>query len=1085
MAARRMFLGLYLLSGTTSLVYQVVWSRLLTLEMGQTAAAVSTVLAAFMGGLALGAALAGRAAPRLSPRRALLIYAGLELLVGLAAIAVGPLLALSHPLLELAYQDGEGGLLFGCLRLLICLLVVTLPATAMGATFPIAVRWLEQDGRPAGRTAGMLYAANTLGAAAGAGLAGFALLPSFGLMKTTMIGVGVNIAVALGALAMMRRARPALEPVTSVARRPSPPAAPNDPYADPSEAWQDSGEWTPPGRQATIFRPRPRSAAALLAVSGCVALIYEVTWTRLLALTIGPTTYAFSAMLMAFILGLAAGAAIASKLVTRIHRPIVPLAVTQILAALGAFLAAQLVPALPGLAVSSVSASPGYVWLLFLNTAGIVLLLAPMTLPLGAAFPFAVAAAAPDGAIAAGAAARVYTANTIGAIVGALAGGFLLIPNLGLQRTIVLAGAMATIAGVELVWRTRRRVSTRTWIAVLGTVSMLAGLMLPDWDRKILSGGAYRYGQSPADAQVGLDAGHLLYYGDGAGGTVSVRRIAGEMTMSVNGKVEASDAADMLTQKLLAHLPLLLHPAPHDVCIVGLGSGVTAGAALTHPVDRVDTIELSSKVVEASALFEQVNHDALRNPRSHLVLGDGRSHLRLARRTYDVIVSEPSTPWMAGTASLFTREFFQAARDRLNPDGLFCQWAQTHDISQQDLTSIVATFNDVFTGGSLWLVGETDLLLIGGREPVEPLIANLAKNWSRPGVAADLAHVDARNPFSLLSLFVAQGPALQRLSAGATVQTDDRTALEFSTPRGLYERANQGRWLVNLGAQAASRPEVVTTVEALANAADWRDRSLMLLRADAYGLAYDAAAHALALDPTDGDALDALTRSAVSLGRFPPATTIIQGIVERLPTHVEPLVELSRLQAASGQLEPAMETARIATARFPELFAAWDQFAAAATEAGREPDLSTAVTHLEMNFGDRWETRYHAAHWHLLRGEFAEAARMGEAVLTSRPTDPRALTLTGVAYANLGVRDRAREAFEASITSAPRDPANYVSLGRFELDTFNPQRAASLFTEALFLDPHYAPALRGLADALARMGRPERAAELRARAGSL
>lgn len=1101
MAARRTFLGLYLLSGTTALLYQVVWSRLLTLEMGQTAAAVSTVLAAFMGGQALGAAQAGRLAPRLARGRALTIYAALELVVCVSALAVGPLLALAHPLLVSAYNDGNGGPLFGALRLAICLLIVTLPATAMGATFPIAVRWLERDGTLPGRTAGPLYAANTLGAAIGAAITGFALLPTFGLKNTTLIGVGINIVVAAGAMLLTRATitepEPAAEPREgherrSTALRHAASSRYDDALELASEAHGENGRpHHDERRRRTHSVPRPKSAAALLAISGCVALIYEVTWTRLLALTIGPTTYAFSAMLMAFILGLAAGAAIASRLLAYIRRPIIPLAVTQLIAALGAFGAARLVPSLPGMAAWFASASPGYVWLMLWNTTAIVLLLAPMTLALGAAFPFAVAAAAPPDGAASRAAARIYTANTLGAIAGALVGGFLLIPHLGLQRTLVLAGALATIAGVELIWRTRRGSFTRTWIAGLGTVTMLAGLTLPGWDRKLLSGGAYRFGQLSAaddastDMQFGLDAGALLYYGDGSAGTVAVRRIAGETTMSVNGRVEASDAGGMLTQKLLAHLPLLLHPAPHDVCIVGLGSGVTAGAALTHPVDRVDTIELSSEVVSASDFFAKDNLGAVRNPRGHVVIGDGRSHLRLAQRRYDVIVSEPSTPWMAGVASLFTREFFTAARERLNTGGLFCQWAHTHDISRQDLTSIVATFTEVFPGGSLWLVGDTDVLLIGGREPIEPLIANIATNWSRPGVAADLARVDVRDPFSLLSLFIAHGPSLRTLSAGAPVQTDDRIALEFSTPRGLYDREDQGRWLVQLGAQAASRPEVVTNAEAIAGAAQWRDRAIMLLQANAQSLAYDAAVRSLSLDPTDIDAMTALSRAAIALRRSGPAATIIQGVVDRQPRSVAPLVELSRLQAAGDHVERALETAQLATTRFPDIFASWDQLATVAAEAGRADTMSTTIVQMQTLFGDRWETRYHTARWHLVRGEYAEAARLGEGVLEARHGDPRALALTGAAYAGLGVRDRAREAFEASISSDPRDPAGYVSLGRLELDTFNPQRAAALFTEALFLDPRCQPALNGLADALARMGRPERAAELRARAGAL
>ena len=215
---------------------------------------------------------------------------------------------------------------------------------------------------------------------------------------------------------------------------------------------------------------------------------------------------------------------------------------------------------------------------------------------------------------------------------------------------------------------------------------------------------------------------------------------AGTTSLAIDGKVDASNAGDMLTQRLLAHVPLLLHPAPRQAAILGLGSGVTLGSALRHPLERVDVLEISPEVVEASRFFEPENSRALADPRTRLIVGDGRTHLLLGRDQYDVIVSEPSNPWMAGIASLFTREFFTAARARLAPGGVLCQWAHTYDISAEDLRSIVATFAAVFPDGTIWLVGDGDVLLIGGTEPMGPRVAALAEVWNRrPEAVADLA----------------------------------------------------------------------------------------------------------------------------------------------------------------------------------------------------------------------------------------------------------------------------------------------------------------------------------------------------------
>src|SRR5262245_28073245 len=296
----------------------------------------------------------------------------------------------------------------------------------------------------------------------------------------------------------------------------------------------------------------------------------------------------------------------------------------------------------------------------------------PTTSCLGAAFPLALALVRKSERPA-GRFANVYAINTVGAVSGSLAAGFLLIPWLGLQSTLrfvclCLVGAAVLVAG----WgRVPKHVLQVSGVAL--AVSLFVLVFSPPWDRDLLASGAYLYAAfAPKDLDLDtlLKAGTLLYYRDGASATVSVKRLTGTTTLAVDGKTDASNRGDMLTQKLVAHLPLLLHENPRDVAIVGLGSGVTLGAALRHPIARADVMEISPEVVEASQFFLDENHHALADSRTNLIVGDGRSHLLLSNRQYDVVISEPSNPWIAGVAALFTREFFLAARDRLAPGGI-------------------------------------------------------------------------------------------------------------------------------------------------------------------------------------------------------------------------------------------------------------------------------------------------------------------------------------------------------------------------------------------------------------------------------
>ena len=1055
-SVRPLFLLLYAASGAAALIYEISWTRLLTLQMGHTVAAASTVLAAFMGGLALGAWIAGK----LRAANALFAYAGLELSIALTAIALPVLLGWSVPALAWAYADGTAPARFAIVRLASILALLLIPAAAMGATFPLAAQWYGAPVRrhattvrrkpeatgdratpgPASAAAdiGGLYAANTAGAAVGAIAAGFWLIPALGLRGTTWVAVALNVAAAAGAFWLSRQVTTIAPTVTGRAHRER--------------------------NHQAIHVPRPGVAWTAAAASGFVALLYEVAWTRLLALVIGPTTYAFATMAASFVAGLAVGSAAGSRIARRSTRPAfwlgAMLVITAGTAPAAAWFAASRLP----LAIASQVADPAAVFLaIVIHQAFVVaLLLLPMTFALGAAFPLALATASIGADTVGRDVARVYTGNTLGAIAGALAGGFILLPAFGLQTTFQIAAltGLATAAAVWLGARTRLTPDSATAATIAAAAAVAAGILAwPAWDRELLSSGAYKYAPylGGGDLETTLRAGRLEYYKEGAASTVSVRRLTGTLSLAIDGKVDASNAGDMLTQRLLGYLPAALHGRPHDICIIGLGSGVTLAAAFTGGiVGRADVIEISPEVVEASALFERENGRALHDPRVHLIVGDGRSHLLLTTRQYDVIVSEPSNPWMAGVAALFTREFFEAARARLKPDGLLCQWAHTYDISSDDLRSIVRTFASVFPEGTMWLVGDGDLLLIGrAGAAIAPRLAALGIGASVP-----------LRPFELLSLYAGGPRELERYSAGAFIHTDDRMALEFSAPRAIYGRSNDANTAaIRALAGDSNLPEAVRTVLDSANDSSWTARGTMNLNADAYATAYEDFQRALTLNSRNVTALRGLSDAAAAARRPADALAALQSLAASEPGNGSVRVELSRVRASRGDFDGAVAAATEAIRLMPASPEPAEQLASVFADAGDADRLEPLADTLVSRFPARVESLYYHATALFMRGRAADAAAELHRIVATRPRYAQAQNLLGAACATIGQAECARAAFLASLSANPHDATTYVNLGVFELNTGDRVRAAEYFAEALTIDPASSSARSGLAQA--------------------
>jgi spermidine synthase len=1021
-------LGACFLSGVAALIYEIVWTRRLTLVLGHTVEAVATVLAAFMGGLAIGGALAGRAGGW-SPSRLRRSYAALE--AGTAG------LALLFPLLLRAAEAVAPA------RGLASAAVLLPPTVLMGATLPILTAlWAPAGGRT-GRAAGLLYASNTVGAVAGTLAAALLLIPFAGLQASTFAAVGMNLAAAALVLAM-------------------PPTITAPPPAHAGRAAREEAA----GEAIT-----PAAALAVAALSGLGALAAEVGWTRALVLLIGPTAYAFAFVVASVIAGLAVGSAMAAALSTRLRRPASALAAVELTAALVSVAVVRVVGELPETVGNLVRAYADQPAQLMAHELAFVfgLLLIPSFL-FGAAFPLLVAlvsrAAAPAAAVG-----RVYAANTAGAIAGSLLAGFVVLPRAGIERTLLAAASAHAAAGL-VAWMAAGR-SRGRWIAAIAAAGTFAAALalVPAWDPERLSGGAYKYavygGARPLAEE--LKAGDLVFYREGRTATVSVRRLGGVLSLAIDGKVDATSGADMPTQRLLAHVPLLLHPAPAEVCVIGLGSGATAGAALEHAVQRVDSVEISPEVVAASALFRGVNGDPLSDPRHRLVVGDGRNHLLRTRSRYDVIISEPSNPWMAGVSALFTRDFFRLARQRLAPGGLFCQWIHIYNMDPRDLRSVAGGFTDAFPQAGLFLINEGDVLLVGATGPFPELdLASLRVRLGRPQVAQDLAAIGVRGPFGFATLLALTTPALSSWAAEAPRHTDDRPLLEYRAPRFMHaDTARENRSAIEAAATASPPPGSWHAATAAPTGRDLLDRATLLERSHSYLWAGEVYRAALERDRAL-EAYEGLVRCALESGRAAETEQDLRGLVEGDPVRAR--VGLALLHHALDREAEALAELQEASRREPRNARAL-LLAAEIQDGAGNVDALEALANLAAAAapGDP-EAESFVALARLRRGQPREAVQRAEAVLARAPATARALEVAAVGQAVLGEREAARRDFEALVSAEPDSWAHLNNYGVFELEGHDYHAAARLFERAVDIYPGNVQGYRGLLESARALG---------------
>lgn len=769
---------LFFVSGFSSLLLEVTWARLLTQMTGSGVRATATVAAVTLAGLALGAWLGGRRCDRLAaPLRA---YAWVELGIGAWALLTPALAAWTRRLAPLLQVFGSGEVDRASGSLLTSVLLVLPGSFLMGATTPLMVRadlsvaHLNLAGESAGLRLGRLYGWNTLGGSAGALGAAFIVLPAMGLRTTCLFMASLNLTIAALALSLARR---------QANRGPSTVAAQEE-------------------RRAASPLQSAGNGITLLALflAGAIGAICQVGWTRLLVLFFGSSVQALGLTLAACLAGLALGSSGCARALRSCPSP------GRISSMLCGAAAALLLSSLPLWGSLPVLAAMAQVYLgasfagaLALQALLCVLLILPPAAAFGALLPALTATLRAGEAATGRTAGSSYALDSAGAVVGGLVAVFVLLPRWGVEALLRWAVVAGTALLIVLALSTSRSLRGKVGAGALCGILGCGAVFLPSWDPLLLTSGPLLYaaayvragGMSWKGVQEAMRRrGRLVFMDEGADATVSVRRTSvGHLSLQINGKTDASDGGDLPAQILAGEIPALLHAAPSRVLIIGLASGTTAGSVAGHPVERLECVEISSGVARAARLFQVANQGVLSDPRFNLLRGDGRTYLQQTSDLFDLIVSQPTNPWVAGVTNLFTEEFFRIARERLEPGGVLAVWVQGYAMHPDDFKSIVGTFQEVFPQCQLWeeSAGGGDYYLLGRRGGHAPDLQEVARRMeSSESVQADLARAGIGDLADFLARFVASGAALERFSRSAPRITDDNVRLEYTTPREIW-----------------------------------------------------------------------------------------------------------------------------------------------------------------------------------------------------------------------------------------------------------------------------------------------------------
>lgn len=867
----------FFFSGAAGLIYQVVWTRMLTQIFGNTTYAIATVLSAFMAGLALGSYWFGRIADR--GKNDFLLYGILEAGVGVYGFLIPGLFRLGQMIYNPLFRLNDSyPLIFNLMLFFLCFIFLVLPTMLMGATMPVLSRFFVRSFTHLGRRVGDLYATNTLGAVLGCGFAGYYLIPTLGMRTTVYVAAILNLTVAAMIIVVDRlRIR---EPVE---------------FAVPATETVDSNPAAAPSWLGWVL-------LVCFGLSGFSALVYENAWTRALTLVIGSSVYSFTTMLLTFLVGLAIGGFLFGRVLGDRNIKVSTFGAIELWIGLTALATIPLFEKLPLIFLRLIHAF-GDKFSMFLSSQVLLssLVMFVPTLFFGMTFPLVARLFTQSLYRVGSSVGTSYAANTVGAILGAFAGGFILIPWIGVQNSIIFAVAINLVVGWILVVvdpQLSRVPRFALGVIVLAAV-VLVPLKMPRWDRYILTSGVTIYAdryENLARDSLRLEEMHrdqMLYYEEGLTATVSVHKIGKDyIYFKSNGKIDGSHG-DSLSQLMTGYVPLLLHPWGETAAVIGLGSGMTAHAVAAFPLREIEVLEIEPAMAKVAEFFHDKNGKVLEDSRVRLIPTDGRNYIVASPKLYDIIAAEPSNPWIAGIANLYTREFYDVVKSKLKEDGIFAQWFHNYSMSPDDFRMVFHTFVEAFPNVSLWGMKESDFLLIGTKQEQVFRYEKLRDIFSKNRVLREgLKDVGISDVYGVLGFYRMGKKEITAFSQGGGLNTDDGAELEFSAPKSLrrstsdLNRKLMEPFLVDapwLKSESTLIPEAMRhfyLAEAY-EASVWHSRALSEID------------RAIQLDPTNPDFYILKTKILLEQEKSAEAAKAALLALERSPKTIRPILGLS------------------------------------------------------------------------------------------------------------------------------------------------------------------------------------------------
>jgi spermidine synthase len=756
---------LFFASGITALIYEIVWTRMLTLVFGHTVFSVSVVLAAFMAGLGFGSYLFGVVVDRMSalssgakgeepPPVPLLLYGWIEV----GVFVLGGLLSLLFANFSAFYSWVHIGLPDSLLiqngvKAALAFTLIFVPTTLMGATLPIISKYYVTDNSRLGRQIGILYGVNTLGAVVGCLLTGFVFISALGVLQTALLAAVLNLFVGVIAIRIYQDSGGESKMKVSL----------------PSLSWPKFS-----------FDSKQKMWMGVSLICGFTALAYEVVWTRLLVFSISSTVYSFSMMLAVFLLGIVLGSVLVIPVISRVANLRTALIVLQVgtgLFVIGSLYNMNDLLSAPWNSYELTDAS-GALLRYFMDSASLMLV---PTLLLGMSFPILIKMVSDGFENIGRATGQIYASNTMGAILGSLFMGFLILPELGSQKSLMLIASLNLMLGVLLFLQGPylSSVLRRGMAVAFAVVIVFVNVAVPDnlLDRFFMR-----------DSVGNRNIKKLLFFEEGLTDTVAVFQDNYGMLdpdakrLITNGiSMSASNVIASRYMKLFAHVPiLLLDSIEQDVLVVCFGTGQTTGAAGIHPrVRSVDSLDLSPSVFRAGHVFAKENHDALNNPKVNIVLQDGRNHLLTTGKKYDVITSEPPPPRTAFTVNLYTKEYYELTKSRLKPGGIVAQWIPLHSQGEKEVAMHFKTFRSVFPYAIAWMSVANEILIIGSDQPIELDFEKLKDRLEEPVIKKAMAEIEIENVYSFLSNIWFLEDEIKAVAEGHDDITDNRPVIEF------------------------------------------------------------------------------------------------------------------------------------------------------------------------------------------------------------------------------------------------------------------------------------------------------------------